>query len=136
MVELSVTNTAITDQAKLEDQASNTTKSNSIYEYDLNDQGKPVNGRLFGLVRSGIANGLHVDNNGRIWTAEDDAINVRAPDGRLLGSFNYIPFHPIDQPRIGNFALAGNKLVIGVDSFVVVYELAETLVTPGNLLTN
>ncbi|KAF2173964.1 hypothetical protein M409DRAFT_48867 [Zasmidium cellare ATCC 36951] len=113
---LYVTNTAITDQSKLEDQASNITKSNSIYEYDLNDQGKPVNGRLFGLVRSGIANGLHIDNAGR--------------------SFNYIPFHPIDQPRIGNFALAGNKLVIGADTFVVVYELAEKLVTPGNLLTN
>lgn len=54
---LYVTNTAITDQSKLEEQASDTTKSNSIMEYDLNDQGKPVNGRLFGLVRTGIANG-------------------------------------------------------------------------------
>ncbi|CAK3814130.1 Hypothetical predicted protein [Lecanosticta acicola] len=133
---LYVTNTAITDQAKLEDQASNTTKSNAIYEFDLNDQGKPLNGRLFTLVRTGIANGLHVDNAGRIWTAEDDGIVVRSPGGRLLGTFNYIPIHPVDQPRIGNFALAGNKLVIGVDDHVVIYELAENLVTPGNLLTD
>lgn len=71
-----------------------------------------------------------------MWTAEDDGIIVRNSAGRTLGSFNYIPIHPIDSPRIGNFALAGNKLVIGVDDHVVIYELAETLVTPGNLLTN
>ena len=67
---------------------------------------------------------------------EDDGIIVRSAEGKTLGSFNYIPIHPIDQPRIGNFALAGNKLVIGVDDHVVIYELAETLVTPGNLVTN
>jgi gluconolactonase len=130
---LYVTNTATTN---FESQASNSTIQNSIMEYDLNDQGKPVNGRLFALVRTGIANGLHIDNQGRVWTCEDDGINVRTPGGRLLGVFNYYPFKPTSQPRIGNFALAGNRLVIGAVGYALVYELNETLVTPGNILTN
>jgi gluconolactonase len=130
---LYVTNTATTN---FESQASNSTIQNSIMEYDLNDQGKPVNGRLFALVRTGIANGLHIDNQGRVWTCEDDGINVRSPGGRLLGVFNYYPFKPTSMPRIGNFALAGNRLVIGAVGYALVYELNETLVTPGNILAN
>jgi gluconolactonase len=131
---LYVTNTATTNFTS---QASDSTKSNSIYEFDLNERGKPVNGRLFALVRTGIANGIHVDRKGRVWTAEDDGINVRSPGGRLLGTFNYLPFHEVGgEPRIGNFALAGDRLVIGVVGYVLIYDLAEMLVTPGNLLTN
>jgi hypothetical protein len=61
---------------------------------------------------------------------------VRSPGGKLLGSFNYIPFHPIDQPRIRNFALTGNKFVIGVDRLVVVYKLAEMLVVKNSTSVN
>jgi gluconolactonase len=52
---LYVTNTPLIHNDQLE--ASDTTKSNSIYVYDLNDDGFPVKGRLFGLVRTGFANG-------------------------------------------------------------------------------
>nr|POE77864.1 hypothetical protein CFP56_09507 [Quercus suber] len=133
---LYVTNTPLIGQGIFAEQADQTNKANSIYRYDIDDDGFPKNGRLFGLVRTGIANGIHVDNKGRIWTAENDGINVRSPQGVLLGSFNYIPFHPVDEPFVANFALAGNRLVIGVSSFVLVYELGEDLVTVGNSLTN
>ncbi|KAF2174091.1 hypothetical protein M409DRAFT_48970 [Zasmidium cellare ATCC 36951] len=118
------------------EQASNTSLSNSIHVYDLDDEGFPVNGRLFGLVRTGFANGLHIDNAGRIWTAENDGVRVRSPNGLTLGVFNYHPFNPTDSPLISNFALAGNRLVIGNLAYVLVYNLAEMLVTLNNSLTN
>lgn len=133
---LYVSNTVFTDQKDFYEEADYSAQSNNIYVYDLDDTAFPVNRKLFALERTGFTNGLHIDNKGRVWTADNDGINVRAPDGRVLGLFNIQPFHNPDIPVIGNFALAGNKLVIGGLTDAVVYELNETLVTPGNLLTN
>ena len=148
-----MTNTPLINAEQLQELPTNTSKANSIYVYDLTDDGMPVNGRLFALIRTGIANGklsnslsvgrsrltnigIHIDNAGRVWTCEDDGIVVRSPQGVTLGLFNYHPFHPIDSPVIANFALAGNRLVIGANGFVVIYNIAETLVTRGNGVTS
>ena len=133
---LYVTNTPLIGQDIFKDQAKNTTKVNSIYAYDIDEEGFPRNGRLFGLARTGIANGIHIDDNGRVWTAENDGINVRNPEGVMLGSFNYVPWRPVDEPFIANFALAGDRLVIGASSFVLVYQLAEKVVSRETSLTN
>jgi gluconolactonase len=62
---LYVTNTAFIPQDELEEQANKTALSNAIYVYDLDDYGFPHNGRLFGLVRTGIANGASAPSSTR-----------------------------------------------------------------------
>ena len=37
-----------------------------IYAYDLNSHMMPVNKRVFGMARQGIADGMHVDDAGRV----------------------------------------------------------------------
>ncbi len=63
------------------------------------------------MPRSGNADGIHVDDYGRVWTAERDGIVVRGPRGKELGVFNAEVLVDEKVP-IANFALAGDKLVI------------------------
>ncbi len=41
-----------------------------VWAYDLNEAMMPVNRRLFAQVRQGIADGMHVDDAGNVWTGE------------------------------------------------------------------
>ena len=41
-----------------------------VWAYDLNEQMMPVNRRLFAQVRQGIADGIHVDDAGNVWTGK------------------------------------------------------------------
>jgi gluconolactonase len=41
-----------------------------VYAYDLNEQMLPVNRRLFAQARQGIADGIHVDDAGNVWTGK------------------------------------------------------------------
>lgn len=43
---------------------------------------------LFAITRSGIPDGLHVNDHRNVWSAEYDGIVVRDPRGRELGFFN------------------------------------------------
>jgi gluconolactonase len=55
----------------------------TIRAYDVRDGFRCKNGRT--LIRSGgIADGLRVDVEGRIWTSASDAVEVYEPDGTLL----------------------------------------------------
>jgi gluconolactonase len=105
--------------------------SPAIYKYDLDTEMRPVNRRLFGYPRMGGADGIHVDDKGRVWTAEGDGIVVRRVDGKVLGVFNSMYFgasRPSLIP-IANFALAGDVLVVlGVDRIFSV-KLAEVVVS-------
>lgn len=88
----------------------------AIYQYDLVlDEGGelgPVNRRLFAGTRDAVADGMHVDDRGRVWTAEGGGIVVRDAQGRVLGEVNGDYFTK-GGLAISNFALAGDVLVVG-----------------------
>lgn len=105
----------------------------NIYAYDLNDAVLPVNKRVFGLVRTGYADGIHVDDAGRVWTAEGEGIVVRSCSGRVLGVFNAAAFG-IDtnkdaSAQIANFALAGDTLFVAAFDSLYAVELADVVAT-------
>jgi gluconolactonase len=92
----------------------------AIYRFTLDEACNPTNKVMFAMPRSGLADGIHVDDFGRVWTAEYNGIVVRGKDGRELGVFNSEWLNDQQIP-IANFALAGDKLVVGAyDRFWVV----------------
>ena len=120
--------------------------SPSLYVYDLvpatsspSAPPKPINKSQFSLARTGFADGLHLDDSGRVWSAEGDGIYVRAADGEILGVINAAPLlagetvATEDDAAIANFALAGDTLVVLAHSRVWTLKLAETVVHSGNL---
>lgn len=101
--------------------------SNVIYRYTLDEECFPVNKRLLATVRS-YADGLHIDDYGRIWTGEWEGITVRRPDGKVLGVFNAEALVVGNAlPPIANFALAGDKLVILALDRVYVLQLGQNV---------
>lgn len=108
--------------------------SPAIYSFDLDHRLRPTNRQVFGLVRDGIADGIHVDDAGRVWTGEAGGITVRRDDGKVLGEFNGRFFVSASNASTSaaNFALAGDTLVfLGVDKLWTI-KLGETLVTAGS----
>ncbi len=111
--------------------------SNAIYKFDLvadeNGVPWPVNKRLFGISRTGISDGMKVDDYGRVWTGEGEGIVVRDPSGKVLGLFNAETLL-VDRGAGGpieNFALAGDKLVIEGNERLWILDLAETVMSAG-----
>ena len=110
----------------LGDQGYAPTAGPNIYAYDFNDAMLPINKRVFGLARQGYADGIHVDDAGRVWTAEGEGIVVRSSAGKVLGVFNAGTFG-IDTstgPQIANFALAGRTLFVAAFDSLYAVELA------------
>ena len=97
-----------------------------IYRFTLDEDCLPVNKRLVGTVRS-YADGLHIDDYGRVWTGEFDGIVVRSPTGKVLGVFNAEALQDRKGSPLANFAIAGDKLVVlGVDR-VYVLQLGQNV---------
>jgi gluconolactonase len=81
-----------------------------VYAYDLNEYALPINRRIFSVSSLGIPDGIRVDKNDRVWTAEGDGINVRNSQGTLLG---VIVGHGLcANGVISNFALVKNTVII------------------------
>jgi gluconolactonase len=81
-----------------------------VYAYDINADGLPINRRIFSISSLGIPDGIRVDKNDRVWTAEGDGINIRDSQGRLLG---VILGHDLCvNGVISNFALVKNTVII------------------------
>ncbi|GME64951.1 hypothetical protein AJ79_09819 [Neofusicoccum parvum] len=106
----------------------------TIYAYDLQHDATscaPVNRRVFAHVRTGYADGMHVDDAGRVWTAEGEGVVVRCPrSAKVLAVFNAAAFGirpAAGDAQIANFALAENKLFVGAYDRLYVVELAESL---------
>ncbi|KAK3075558.1 hypothetical protein LTR53_000996 [Teratosphaeriaceae sp. CCFEE 6253] len=111
-----------------------------IYQYDLGgaDGCTPLNKRLFAFARQGFANGIKVDDAGRVWTAEYEGVVVRdGGSGKVLGVFNAVdiitangenPVNVRDVAPLANFALAGDELVILAFDRVFGVKLAETVI--------
>ncbi len=102
--------------------------SPAIYVYDLDDTMTPVNRRVFGYAREGIADGIHVDDAGRVWTAEYEGVVVRSAEGQVLGVFN-TEFFSNSDVEIANFALAGDKLIFLALNRIWAVQLSETVVS-------
>ncbi|KAF2233701.1 hypothetical protein EV356DRAFT_559773 [Viridothelium virens] len=110
-----------------------------IYAWDLDKNMFPVNKRLFGMVRFGIADGLHVDDAGRVWTAEGEGVVVRNPQGKVLGMFNGQYFQADkrgDAVPIANFALAGDTLVILSTTRLWTVKLGQAVVSSTSAVVN
>ena len=91
--------------------AGNSFGSSVIYRFTLDEDCLPVNRRLVGTVRS-YADGLHIDDYGRVWTGEYDGVVVRNPTGKVLGVFNAEALQDRKGIALAKFAIAGDKLVI------------------------
>ena len=100
--------------------------SSVIYRFTLDEDCFPVNKRLVGTVRS-LADGLHIDDYGRVWTGEFDGIVVRSPTGKVLGVFNAEALQDRTSASLGNFALAGDKLVILAVDRLYVLQLGQNV---------
>ena len=96
-----------------------------------------MNKRVFSLARQTYADRIHVDDAGRVWTAEGEGIVVRSPKGKVLGVFNAAAFG-IDAksgPQIANFALAGDALFVAAFDNLYEVQLARVVAT-GQSRTN
>jgi gluconolactonase len=114
------------------DAAANITGSNAIFVYDLNSEGWPVNKRLFGISRTGVPDGIKVDDFGRVWTGEGEGIVVRNMMGKVIGLFNAETLLVKGEGiPIANFALAGNVLVIEANERLWRVELGSVIVDGG-----
>jgi gluconolactonase len=114
------------------DAAANNSGSNAIFVFDLNDEGWPVNKRLFGISRTGIPDGIKVDDCGRVWTGEGEGIVIRNSQGKIIGLFNAETLlMPGSSSPIENFALAQNTLIIEANERLWRVELAEVVVDRG-----
>jgi len=109
--------------------------SPGIYAFDLGgeDGCTPTNKRLLGIARQGFANGIKVDDQGRIWTAEYEGVVVRDANGKVLGLFNAVDIlqnaNITDVATIANFALAGDRLVwLGFNKIYSI-QLGQTVKT-------
>lgn len=111
---------------------SNSSGSPAIYKFDLDADCNPVNKRLFAINRSGLADGIHVDNSGRVWTAEWHGIVVRDARGRELGVFNGEQLVEDEYAPIENFALAGDKLVILAGDKILIVQLKQDVTDPAS----
>lgn len=107
--------------------------TSAIYEFDLSPDGFPYNKRLFGITQRGISDGLHLDDDGRIWTAEADGIVVRSSSGKVLGMINALAIEGrkvADSNRrpLQNFALAGDRIIVLAYTQIYQVRLSRVIV--------
>ena len=108
--------------------------SNAIFVFDLDEDVMPVNKRLFGISRTGVPDGIKVDDAGRVWTGEGEGIVVRNARGKVIGVFNaetLLDAALDDGVPIANFALAGDVLIVEANERLWTLKLAETVVEAG-----
>ena len=109
----------------------NVFNSSVVYRYTLDEDCFPINKRLVAAVRS-YADGLHVDDYGRIWTGEYEGITVRSPQGKVLGVFNAEALEIGNRlPPMANFAIAGDKLVVLALDRLYVIQLGQNVTSPA-----
>jgi gluconolactonase len=110
-----------------------------IYAFDLDSRMLPVNRRVFGMARQGIADGLHIDDVGNVYTGEWEGVVVRNPAGKTIGVFNSQFFQAdkhADALAMANFALAGDTLVFLSTTRLWTVKLAKTVVSQNSPIVN
>lgn len=109
-------------------QGANSSSSSAVFRYTLDADCNPTNKILFSVVRSGIADGIKVDDLGRVWTASNNGLVVTSARGKELGVWNAEYLLDESDVVIANFAFAGNNLIIlSVDRVWIVSDLAQNL---------
>lgn len=110
-----------------------------IYAYDLDANMIPVNKRVFGMARQGIADGIHCDDAGRVWTGEYEGAVVRNTAGKTIGVFNAQYFQEdktAEAEPFANFALAGDTLVFLSTTRLWTIKLGQTVVARNSPIVN
>lgn len=114
----------------------NSTGSPAIYAYPLTSDGwLQGTRRMVGIARRGVADGIHIDDQGRIWTGESEGVVVRSKEGKVLGVFSAKFFlkgggegEGVGAVKIANFALAGDRLVVLAVERLWIVKLGEAVV--------
>lgn len=96
---------------------SSTTPSAGLYIFNLagEDGCTPQNKRFLGIARQGFANGIKIDDSGRIWTFEYEGIVVRSPTGKVLGLINVYAILGRESPDVApgaSFALVRDEVYL------------------------
>lgn len=60
-------------------------RNHHVVAFDVQGQGRLAGRRVFATIEPGRADGLAVDEQGRLWAATDASVQVFEPDGRLAG---------------------------------------------------
>jgi gluconolactonase len=85
-----------------------------IRVYDVVDNSKVTNGRVFATIDPGQPDGLRVDEQGNVFTSSEDSVQVYAPDGARLGKIRVpevcsnLTFGGVNGDRL--FITAGKSL--------------------------
>ncbi|WP_415104681.1 SMP-30/gluconolactonase/LRE family protein [Micropruina sp.] len=93
-----------------------------IVAYDVAADGSCSNRRVFAVIDKGVADGIRVDAEGRVWSSSEDAVLVYAPDGELLTAI------PVPE-RVGNMCFggaAGSTLFIAAHTSIYAIETTTT----------
>ena len=56
-----------------------------IRAFDVDENGRLSNDRVFHTVRPGLADGFRCDEAGRLWTSAGDGVHCLSPQGELMG---------------------------------------------------
>lgn len=86
---------------------------------------------LLGFSRQGISDGIKVDDEGRVWTAEYEGIVARNRVGKVIGIVNkqVILGGAEVQIELANFAIAGDTLVILAVDKIQTVKFTKTLMS-------
>lgn len=110
-----------------------------IYAYKLDEDMLPSSRTVFGQVRQGLADGIHVDDKGRVWTAESEGVVCRNKKGKVIGVVNSEYFKTDKTAAalpIANFALAENTLVVLAGKTLWTVKTDEVLVARNSSIVN
>ncbi|KAL4138140.1 hypothetical protein PRIC2_001647 [Phytophthora ramorum] len=91
------------------------TRPATIYAYDVVDNKRLANHRVFAFADSGIPDGVHTDTEGNLWAGCGDGVHVWNPEGILLGKI-YL------GETSNNFAFAPGKVFVFANARLWVVE--------------
>ncbi|ETI46832.1 hypothetical protein F443_08839 [Phytophthora nicotianae P1569] len=92
----------------------------TIYAYDIVDNKRIANKRLFAFADSGIPDGVHTDTDGNVWAGCGDGVHIWNPEGILLGKI-YL------GETSNNFAFAPGKVFVFANTRAWVVEGVNAL---------
>ena len=97
------------------------TGNHHIRAYRVHD-GRCTDGRVFAVIDPGVPDGFRVDEHGNIWTSSENAVQIYAPDGDLLGRI------PVPE-CVGNLCFGGaDGHTLFIAATTSIYRI-ETLVS-------
>ena len=99
----------------------------------------PRNRRVFGMARQGIADGIQIDDKGRVWTGEFEGAVVRNTAGKTIGIINSQFFQEdktVSGLPIANFALAGDTIIFLATRRLYTIKLAQSLKSNTSAIVN